>query len=115
MAAMEDARLKTSIWIGAQIRLCDLQCLPAVVTHHGDEDAGAVLIKIIRSRDDCLVLGRIHGEDGRQIWVQAAGQAPLTESGADAYVASRAQYDPDVWVLEIEDPKGLYVPDGGFA
>ena len=33
------------------------------------------------------------------------------EREADALLAKKRQYDSDVWVLEIEDAKGLYKLD----
>ena len=47
---MTEPRLKTDLWIRAQIRLCDTQLIPAVIARRGDSDAGQVMIK--RNRMD---------------------------------------------------------------
>lgn len=109
---MDDARLKTRLWIKAQIRLCDIGSIPAVVVQRGDADAGAVLLKINRLADGCEVLTRFRGLDGELGWLRATGPDPVEEHEADDYVRRQIERDPDLWVLEIEDPKGLYRLDG---
>jgi hypothetical protein len=109
---MDDARLKTGLWIKAQIRLCDIGSIPAVVVQRGDADAGAVLLKINRLADGCEVLTRFRGLDGELGWLRATGPDPVEEREADDYVRRQIERDPDLWVLEIEDPKGLYQLDG---
>ncbi len=109
---MDDARLKTGLWVQAQIRLCDIDSIPAVVVHRGDGDAGAVLLRINRLSDGCEVLTRFRGLDGELGWLRATGPDPVDESKADDYVRRQIDRDPDVWVIEIEDPKGRYRLDG---
>ncbi len=109
---MDDARLKTGLWVQAQIRLCDIDSIPAVVIHRGDADAGAVLLKINRLVDGCEVLTRFRGLDGEPGWLRGTGPDPVDEREADDYVRRQIDRDPDVWVIEIEDPKGRYRLDG---
>ncbi len=109
---MDDARLKTGLWVRAQIRLCDIESIPAVVVHRGDADAGAVLLRINRLSDGCEVLTRFRGLDGEPGWLRGTGADPVDEREADDYVRRQIDRDPDVWVLEIEDPKGRYRLDG---
>lgn len=110
---MDDApRLKTRLWIQAQIRLCDIESIPAVVVHRGDADAGAVLLKINRLGDGCEVLTRFRGLDGEAGWMRGTGPDPVMEQEADDYVRRQLDRDRDVWVLEIEDPNGRYRLDG---
>jgi hypothetical protein len=109
---MDEARLKTGLWVRAQIRLCDIESIPIVVVHRGDADAGAVLLKMNRLGDGCEVLTRFRGLDGEQGWLRGTGPDPVDEPEADDYIRRQIDRDPDVWVIEIEDPRGHYPLDG---
>lgn len=106
---MSEARLKSGIWVQAQLRLCDQGCMPAVISRRGDADAGQVLVKVLKSRTLCELLARRFDDDGRRVWTVVIN---ASESDCDAYVAREADIDPDLWVLEVEDPQGRYLPDG---
>ena len=112
---MDEARVKTGLWVQAQIRLCDIESIPVVVVHRGDADAGAVLLKMNRLGDGCEVLTRFRGLDGEQGWLRGTGPDPVGESEADDYIQRQIDRDPDVWVVEIEDPRGRYPLDGPIS
>lgn len=110
---MSEPRLKTEIWIKAQVRLCDQACLAAVVVRRGDVDAGQVLIKRNRLGRGCELLARRFTVDGARAWmVVVGGDGADAEHDCDAYIARESDIDPDLWVLEVEDPDGAYLPDG---
>lgn len=107
------ARIKTSIWIQAQLRLCDLAVIPFVVMRRGDPDAGAILIKLDRGRAGFVVLARGYDDaSGRQVWTRATGEQPVSETDADAYLERQVKYDPDIWIVAVEDAMGRFHPDG---
>ncbi len=109
----DQARIKTSIWVQAQLRLCDRDVIPLVVIRRGDPDAGAILIKLDRGRAGFVVLARGYDDaSGRQVWTRATGEQPVSEADADAYLERQVKYDPDIWILAIEDVVGRYQPDG---
>ena len=108
---MTEARLKAGVWVKAQLRQCDIDCIPAMIVKRGDPDAGAVLLKLNRLDGTCVVLGRVYADDGTRVWMRVTGEGPVAESEADAYIARQEGYDPDLWVVEIEDPQGRYKPD----
>lgn len=106
---MSEPRLKSEIWVKAQLRLCDLTFLPCVVARRGDADAGQVLIKLNRLSLGCELLARRYTDEGARAWTVVAGE---DEAACDAYIEREADMDPDLWVLDIEDPHGKYLPDG---
>ncbi|MCC7275472.1 MAG: DUF1491 family protein [Alphaproteobacteria bacterium] len=107
-----EPRLRSKLWIDAEIRRCTVTGTIAVVARRGDPDAGQVLLKVNRFARGCIVYAIAHGQDGRRVWLPATGKEPVPEPDADAYIARQAGRDPDLWVLEIEDPHGRHaVPE----
>ena len=104
--------LNTGLWVSAQVRICDRAFIPATIVRHGNDEAGTVLVKINRFEQGVTVFAQASTLDGEPAWSRGTGPQPVTEAEADAYIARQVQYDPDVWVLEIEDRKGAYKLDG---
>ena len=104
--------LTTGLWVNAQVRLCDRAFIPATVVRLGDPDAGTVLVKINRFDDGVTVYTQASTLDDEPAWSRGAGPKPVPEAEADAYIARQVARDPDLWVLEIEDRKGVYKLDG---
>jgi hypothetical protein len=104
--------LTTSVWVSAQVRLCDRAFIPATVVRRGNDEAGTVLIKLNRFAAGVTVFAQATSLDGELAWSRGTGPAPVSEAEADAYIERQVKYDPDVWVLEIEDRKGMYELDG---
>lgn len=107
-----DARVKTGLWVRAQVRLCDMAGRPAMILRHGDDDAGVVIVKLIGADGTVRLLAQTTAPEGGLAWLQPLGAVPVAETEAEAYIARQARYDPDIWVLEILDRKGDYQPDG---
>ena len=103
---MTDPRLKSGMLIQAGVRMCSNRGVPAMVVRRGDPDGGAIYIKINRFENGCAVLSQVRMEKGRLGWLRATGAEPVTEADADKYIQRQAKYDPDLWVLEIEDRDG---------
>ena len=111
MQFMSEPSLKAEIWIKAQIRLCDINLIPAMVARRGDTDAGAILLKLNRLAAGVEVLCQTRDTEGNHAWMRGTGKILVSETEAEAYITKQIQYDSDIWVLEIEDPKALYVFD----
>ncbi len=104
--------LSTGLWVSAQVRICDRNFIPATIVRRGDPDAGTVLLKLNRFKAGVTVYTQASTMSDEPAWSRGTGAQPVTEPEADAYIARQVQYDPDVWVLEIEDRKGQYKMDG---
>ena len=101
---MEEARLKTGIRVKAMLRQAGQKGNPGMVLHHGDDDAGGVLVVLLGRGGQMSVLARTRTPDGRQAWFRATGDAAVDQASVDAYVTRQMERDPDLWVLEFETP-----------
>ena len=96
-----EPRLTAEFWVRAYLRRLELAGIPAYVTAHGDDTAGAVLVKLATLDGRARAYQR--GFDlttGARAWVTLAEGA---ETEVDAAIARQRGYDPDLWVIEIED------------
>lgn len=108
---MAEASLKAGIWISAQVRLCDIQSLPAMVRRKGDPDAGSIIIRIDRLNGFSRLLTQVRDANGQRCWLSALGEDTAPDAEVEAYIERRLASDPDIWILEIEDRDGRYEAD----
>lgn len=102
-------RVTAELWVEAEIRRCRVAGLDAYLVRRGDASAGAIFIKHNRFKDGCTILTPTTAMDGGRAWSRGTGETPVPEADADAYIERQRKYDPDLWVIEIEDPKGQWV------
>lgn len=97
-------RLAAHVWVGAYLTRLGLANIPAYVLRHGDDTAGAVMVKCA-TLDGCATLWR-------REWDFDSDTRPWTrindgpEQGIDATIARETGFDPDLWVIEIESRDG---------
>jgi len=109
---MEFDRLKSSIWIQAQIRICSISNLSAYVMKRGDPDAGAIFLHLNKLNGNNLVYNQIRTISGQIAWSQSGSGTTLGDKEVYDYLEKQKKYDPDLWILEIEDPEDKYKFDG---
>ena len=109
---MREARLKTRILVQAAVRLCTQQAIPIAIARRGDDEAGAILIKLNRRDGGFTVLAQTRSPSGELGWFRGTGDEPVDEAAADTYVARQVARDPDLWVVEIESGSMEPVIDG---
>lgn len=97
--------IATDVWVSALIRRAELGGASAVVVRRGDARAGAVLVKVWHTLERrARLFAESVGPDGERVWIEPHPDAP--ESDLDAYIERQVRYDPDLWVVEIEDREG---------
>jgi hypothetical protein len=101
--------LKTWIWAQALIRRAQVLGAFATVARRGDSDAGAVLVKVAMMNGKAKLFAPAQDGEGERIWLNLSNGALGEEEPAiDAYARKRADTDPDLWVIEIEDKQGRH-------
>lgn len=95
--------LKTSIWVAAIIRRAEVEGAFAALSQKGDDDAGAVLVKVCTLDGNAVLYRPIRNMNGDRVWLP---QGPDNEREIDQAISKRTKTDPDLWVVEIEDKKG---------
>lgn len=99
--------LPTDLWAGALIRRAELAGAYAAVIRKGDARAGSVLVKVVAGREGrAWLYSEAFGPDGGRLWMRPI--ASEDEAEVDAYVARSVGRDPDLWVVEIDDPQGRH-------
>ena len=103
------ARLTSRFWVDAYLARLRFADIPGFVVAHGDDTGGAVLVKL-NTLDGRAVLYQRSFDLMRdtRVWAElAAGD----EAEVDAAVARQRGFDPDLWVIEVEDRAGRHLLD----
>ncbi len=101
--------LTTRFWIDAYLTRLRLADLPAYVLAHGDDTAGAVLVKVATLDGRARLWQRSFDlMSGARAWVVLAEGE---EAGVDAAIARQRGFDRDCWVIEVEDRQGRSLLD----
>ncbi len=80
------------------------------VLRKGAEEAGAVHVIVNHLDGTCHLFGPAPGgsydEMGERRWIIEAAP-PQTPADAMALLERRLRFDPDLWIVEVEDRKGV--------
>ena len=98
------ARLTADMWVSAYLARLRGRAIPAFLTGKGDPTAGAVVVKTARMDGTARLRQRSFDPmSGERVWMTLSEGA---EAEVDEAVRRQRSFDPDLWVVEIEDPKG---------
>ncbi len=103
-------RLTSSFWVQAYIKKLNLLGVPAFVVSHGDDTAGAIIIKVNKLNGDAVLFERSFSLD------KNLNQWSKFESGdekeLDELLSRQLSRDRDLWIVEIESREGDPFLDG---
>ncbi len=104
-------RLRSDIFVSALIRLVEVKGAYALLRRRGAAEAGALFIKIDRLDGRTAILAPApqtseapEGVD-RQ-FSRAHTQEWIESTEAEERLNREIAFDPDLWIVEIEDPAG---------
>jgi len=110
-------RLKSAIWVAAYIRRCQVEGVSVALRRRGAEEAGAIFIKVSRLDATAQLYGPApqaafddaHPAD--RAFIACLKIDPAPEADVETYLARQLHFDPDIWILEVEDRAGRHFID----
>ncbi len=108
-------RLKTAIWVAAYIRRCSVEGASAVLRRRGAEEAGAIFVKINRLDGTAELFAPAPqsafeaSAPSDRAFTRSMPVRP--EADVETYLAREIRFDPDVWIVEVEDRAGRHFLD----
>ena len=110
-------RLKSAIWVAAYIRRCDVEGVFAAVRRRGAEEAGAIFVKVNRLDGTAELYGPAPqsafdaARPTDRLFCRCLPEPPPPDAAVEARLARELRFDPDVWVIEVEDRAGRHFLD----
>ena len=102
-------RLTAAIWVSAYIARLRSEGIPAFVVRKGDATSGAVLVKLNTLDGRAAAFQRSFDlMTGARRWTDLVAGP---EAEVDASVTRQQGFDPDLWVIEVEDKAGRHLLD----
>lgn len=99
--------------MAAYLRRCNVEGVFAAVRRHGAEEAGAVFIKINRLDGTGALYGPApqsafdEAQPVDRMFVALAGRdTPAADADIEVRLTKEIRFDPDLWVVEVEDRAG---------
>jgi hypothetical protein len=105
-------RLKSAVWVAAYIRRCSVEGAFAAVRRRGAEEAGAIFVKIARLDGTAELFGpapQTAFDSARptdRLFSALLSEQPAPEAKVEERLAREMRFDPDLWIVEIEDRAG---------
>ncbi len=109
-------RLKSSIWVAAYLRRCQTEGVYGAVRRRGAEEAGAVFVKLALLDGNAILYApapQTAYDDSRlveRVFTPSPPQ-PVAEQAVEERLRKEISFDPDVWIVEIEDKAGRHFLD----
>ena len=102
-------RLTSRFWVDAYLTRLRLSDIPAFVVAHGDDTGGAILVKLNTLDGQAVLFQRTFDlMSDTRVWTELCAGP---EADVDAAVARQRGFDPDLWVIEVEDRAGRHLLD----
>jgi hypothetical protein len=109
-------RLKSEIWVKAYVRRLAGGGRHAYIVRHGDDDAGAIYIRVNRLDGTSLIFGpapaSLAGAETDRRWIAFSKGAARPDPEVDALLEREARTDPDLWIVEVEARDGSHGLEG---
>lgn len=107
-------RLRADIWVAAYIRRCEIEGAYAVLRRRGAAEAGAIFVKLDRLDGHAALyapapqseLAESAERGVERLWRRAHQEEWIEPGEVERRLAREIGFDPDLWVIEVEDRQG---------
>jgi hypothetical protein len=105
-------RLKSAMWVSAYIRRCTVEGVSAVLRRRGAEEAGAIFVKVARLDGTADLFGPAPqsafdtARPADRLFSPVVAGQPVPETNVEERLSREVRFDPDAWIIEIEDRAG---------
>ncbi len=109
-------RLKSSIWVAAYLRRCQIEGIFGAVRRRGAEEAGAVFVKVGLLDGKAMLYvpapQTVYGDSRpiERIFMPTSPE-PMPEASVEERLVKEIRFDPDAWIVETEDRAGRHFLD----
>ena len=105
------ARLRSDIWVAAYLRRVQTEGAFAALRRRGAPEAGAIFVKIDRLDGRAALFepapqAEVAELGVERLWARAHKQEWVDAGAIEARVAREIAFDPDLWLIEVEDRAG---------
>jgi hypothetical protein len=104
-------RLRSDIWVSAYLRRCAVAGAPAMLRRRGAAEAGAILVKVDRLDGSAALYGVAPsaallppGVD--RLFARLHADESLPTPDVETRLKRQLRFDPDIWIVEVEDRAG---------
>jgi len=105
-------RLKSALWVAAYLRRCQVEGVSAVVRRRGAEEAGAIFVRIDRLDGTSDLFGPAPqsafdaARGAERAFSASLAEQPAPDASIETFLTREIKFDPDVWIVEVEDRNG---------
>jgi len=104
-------RLRADLWVSAYIRTCNLNDAWAVLRRRGAAEAGAIFIKLDLLNGSVALFGpapqsELRDSSSERRFTRMHSQEWLDSATVEARLQREIRFDPDLWIVEVEDRTG---------
>jgi hypothetical protein len=104
-------RVRADIWVAAYIRRCAVEGAAAVLRRRGASEAGAIFIVIDRLDGRAALFApaaqsELAGHEGERLWSHAHKEEWIEPAAIERRLQREIAFDPDIWIVEVEDREG---------
>jgi hypothetical protein len=106
-------RLRSDLWVAAYLRRCGVEGQVAVLRRRGAAEAGAIFVKVDRLDGRSTLyapapqsLAAETAPGVERLFARAHDSEWIESVEADRRLTREVAFDPDVWIIEVEDRDG---------